>query len=56
MNTDYIILNESECVNLTGITDPVSATKIILSNIKFDGNVVVTMGKKDVYMQIRKRS
>jgi ribokinase len=46
MNTDYIIVNESECINLTGITDPVSASKIILSNINLDGNVVVTMGEK----------
>ncbi len=45
MNTDYIILNESECVNLTGINDPVSASKIILSNI-VGGNIVVTMGEK----------
>ena len=28
MNTDYIIVNESECVNLTGISDPISACNL----------------------------
>jgi ribokinase len=55
MNTDYIIVNESECLNLTGINDPVLASKIILSNIKLEGNVIVTMGENGCLYANKKR-
>jgi ribokinase len=55
MNTDYIIVNESECVNLTGISDPISAYKLILSNIKLDSNVIITMGENGCIFANRKK-
>ena len=55
MNTDYIIVNESECVNLTGISDPISACKLILNNIKLDSNVIITMGENGCIFANRKK-
>jgi ribokinase len=44
-NTDYLIINESEYRNLTGIIEPVPACKAILNNSKLDIKVIVTMGE-----------
>lgn len=45
-NTDYLIVNKSECANLTGIIEPVSACKAILNkNKELDIKVIVTMGE-----------
>jgi len=45
-NTDYLILNESECINLTGIIEPVPACKAILNNnYTLNLKVIVTRGE-----------
>lgn len=46
-NTDYLIVNESEYTNLTGIDviEPVAACKAILDNNKLDLKIIVTMGE-----------
>jgi ribokinase len=45
-NTDYLIVNESESRNLTGIIEPVPACKAILNkDNNFDVKVIVTMGE-----------
>jgi ribokinase len=44
-NSDYLIVNESESTNLTGIIEPVHACKAILDNNKLDVKVIVTMGE-----------
>lgn len=54
-NTDYLIVNESECTNLTGITEPVSACKVILNNIKLDTKMIITMGENGCIFANRKK-
>jgi ribokinase len=45
-NANYLIVNRSECTNLTGIIDPVSACKAILNNDnELEIKVIVTMGE-----------
>ncbi len=44
-NTDYLIVNESEYRNLTGIIEPIPACKAILNNTKSDIKMIVTMGE-----------
>jgi ribokinase len=46
INTDYLIVNESEYKKLTGIIEPVSAFRAILNNNRLDNKVIVTMGEK----------